>query len=321
MKVGLALGGGGARGFTHIGILRVLHREKIPIDLLSGTSMGAVVGSVYARTKDPDEVYKAIKKIVTHKSVIELEEQFYKVENGVNNVYKPLQKTIMMIRDLYLWNLRVLKRSFVDSVPFEKMFHEMHGDRHFSDCLIPFQAVATDLIKGDVEYIDKGLIYKAILASIALPGIFSPLKYDSKFLVDGGIVEPVPIDALEGKANFIFAISLEPKTKIFRLNSSLDVMVSADEMRHTKIVKDALQKADFVFEPEIGDCSWAQFSRFEELVRRGEDEANQILPDLKKAIKRKKYFPFLGQAYKQKHASSRTVHIINEIEKNNIEEN
>lgn len=294
MKVGLALGGGGARGFAHIGILRVLHKEKIPIDVLSGTSMGAVVASVYAMTQDPEIVYKEIKKIAFKKSVVELEEQFYKVENGVNNIYKPLQKTAMMIRDLYLWNLRVLKRSFVDHLPYEKMFHEMLDENKFLDCKIPLHVVATDLIKGDVEYIREGLLYQAVLASISLPGIFAPIKQGNKFLVDGGIIEPVPIDAISGQADFIFAVSLEPKFKNFRLNSSLDVMVSADEMRHNKIVEESLKKANFVFEPQVGDCSWAQFSRFEELVKLGEEEAALILPELKKALKKQKYFPFSG---------------------------
>lgn len=314
MKMGLALGGGGAKGFTHIGALRVLEKEKIKVDNISGTSMGALVAALYSLDRDTDYVYSAIKRIVNSKAVLDLEEQFFKAENGINHVYKPLQKTAMMIRDLYVWNLRVLKRSFVDADPFEEMFFDIFNGQDFSQTCMPLSVVATNLVSGDVEYLESGMLHEAVLASISLPGIFPPLKQGSKFLVDGGVLEPVPIEALGQKQDFIFAISLEPKRKVFKLKSSLDVMLSSDEMRHNKIVSNALEQADFVFEPFVDDCAWAQFSRYEEMVARGEEEMAKIIPELKKAIRARKVFPFWGLSKKDKLKRIKPVEIVTVVD-------
>jgi NTE family protein len=294
MKIGLALGGGGARGFAHIGVLEVLEREKIPIDIMAGTSMGAVMGAVYALTPSVAALYEKVRDISRDPKICELEMSFTKAVENKRQERVPFHKTLSMIKELYVWNMRALKRWLIDYKPFEPLFHHLYGDKTFQDCVIPFAAVATDLVDGNSAYLQEGPLYEAVLASIALPGVFPPMRKGHQFLVDGGILEPVPIDALSGKADVIIGVNLELKRRVRHWHSSLDVLLGCDELRHNKLVENTLKRADFLIEPDVNDYFWADFSHKDEIIEKGRIAAEERLPDLRLLLRRRRYFSFFN---------------------------
>lgn len=295
MRVGLALGGGGARGFAHIGVLEVLEAEKIPVDIVSGTSMGSLIGALYAYRKDPAYVRQRIDEILNDKDVQDIEENFARATRMEVDSHGRFGRAVKRIKELYLWNMRVLKQSFVDNKSFERIFCFLLEERNFEECVLPFVAVATDMLKGEVVYMDSGSLCKAVLASSALPGVFAPRRDGDRILVDGGVLESVPVEALYGRAEFIVGISAEPRVLQARVDNSVSIMLSSDEIRYSKLVKDSLLKADFVIEPELDDYSWADFSKIDDIIEAGRDEAAVKIKELRKALNRKKYFPFLGK--------------------------
>lgn len=162
MKVGLALGGGSARGLAHIGVLKVLEKGKIPIDMIAGTSAGALIGALYARGSSAGE----IKKMVTGMSLID---------------------RARMI------DLALPKTGLITGERIKKILKELIGEADFSDLKIPFACVATDIVTGEEVVMNHGSVVEAVRASISIPAVFTLVKREGKFLVDGGLVNPVPV--------------------------------------------------------------------------------------------------------------------------------
>ena len=294
MRVGLALGGGGARGFAHIGVLEVFEREGIHVDIISGTSMGAVVGALFASEKNVGSLKDKILSFVNRDIIRELEEKFNPSQYDNKARVHRLKKTFIFVKELYLWNVRIVKKWLIDYKPFELLFKELVGNLTFSDCKIPFLCVATDLIEGEEVILEEGLLYEALLASCALPGIFPPLKLDERFLVDGGVLGALPVDSLKGKGiDFIIGVSLDKRKRTKFLRSSLDVILSVDEMRYDKLNKILASRADFLLEPDTSDFGWADFSHIEDIIDKGRKEAEVKVDKLKKILKYRRIFPFI----------------------------
>jgi NTE family protein len=182
-KVGLALGAGGSLGLSHIGVLETFEKNKIPIDFISGSSIGAIVAAHYA-------LYKDLGKL-NEDAVSFIKENNLKVF-GIETV---MQKTIILKKIKYF---------------FESTF----GNKKFSDCKIPLAITAVDVESGKVVILNKGLIKDAILASMSIPIVFSPTFYWGKWLVDGGLFQPVPIEILrKNKCDVLIGVDLYPYTK------------------------------------------------------------------------------------------------------------
>lgn len=300
MKIGLALGGGGARGFANLGVLEVLEEEGISVDIVSGTSMGALVGGLSSQYKDvsvvKDRIFKALEKSV----VKNLESQFAAVEKNQTGRDAEVQNPLLFLKEVFLWNVRLFRKHLVEYAPFEELFKFLFGDAQFADCKIPFLCVATDLAAQESVYLREGFLWKAVFSSIALPGIFPAIEYDEKILVDGGVLESVPTNSLKTSSDFIIAVSLEKKITTWDFRNSMDIASSVDEIRHKKLVEMSLSKADFVLEPAVSDFGWADFSRIDELIEEGRQEAVNKMPLLKKKIKQKRIFSFLSSPFVRK---------------------
>jgi NTE family protein len=293
MKLGLALGGGGARGFAHIGVLEVLERENIPVSLIAGTSMGSLVGALYSIHGSAQAAHDALRLAVQTKCVRDIEAMYLSDARKQREMAKPLRRTVQMFKELYVWNMRVFKKHFVDTQPFTQLFSDLLGERTFSDGSIPLQVVAVDLIKGEAAYLSSGELRRAVQASTSIPGVFAPVAIGDMLLVDGGALEPVPIRPLRHKSNFVLGINLEPKVRVRRLKNGMDIMVSCEDIRLNRLVNDAMQQADFIIEPDVADFSWAAFSRIDEIVARGREEAERKVDELRKVLWRKKLVPYV----------------------------
>ncbi len=183
LKFGLALGSGSARGMAHIGIIQVLEAYHIPIDMIAGTSIGAVVGSVYATGASVEQMKEAALAMK---------------QRGSFAIFDPT----------------IPRSGLISGNRAEEILNSIAlQDKTFDDLKIPFAAVATDIKTGAKVILNQGSVIKAVRASISIPGIFTPVKYQDYYLVDGGVVDPVPVDVVQKMgADIIIAVSLTEKT-------------------------------------------------------------------------------------------------------------
>ncbi len=283
-KIGLALGGGGARGLAHIGVLKVLTQAGIPINLITGSSMGAVVGAAYALSLDIDLVEKLARQLPVKTPQLEQLQNVNRMSRGQKHAVK---RIINFIKELYLLNLGATRTSLVDNETVVPLLTEVFNRHTFADLRLPFAAVATDLQSGEEITIRDGSLVQATLASMCVPGIFEPVEWHGRLLVDGSVTSQVPIAAAkELGAEFIIAVNVE--AKIFRRHFSrgIDILFQVDEIRGAELNRFKLAQADWVIHPKIGHVNWSQFSKVAECIRRGEEAALAGLPDLEQKLKR-----------------------------------
>jgi len=292
--IGLALGSGAALGFVHIGVLKVLEREKIPIDIIVGSSIGAVIAALWAIDKSSKEVENIAIGFRNKLSLLKL--------------IDPIMPKSGLIGGRGAMN--ILKRHL--------------GRKTFQDVAMPLKIIACDINRREVVVLDEGNLQDAVRASIAIPGIFKPVKCGEKILVDGGILEPVPVGTLvrmgtnkiiavnplpgpedvikrlgrtkrqaeenmkksfmEAPANYIRCRILKFLERIFMPNI-FDVMVNTILSMEYEMAEVACQQADIVIHPRIASANWYEFFNADELIRIGEREAERLLPKIKDLVK------------------------------------
>lgn len=258
-KVGLALGGGGAKGLAHIGVIKALERAGIEISFIAGTSMGALVGGWYAATKDIEK----------------LERLFLKVkEKDVFHVSK-----IMRRKDGELFKNKSVTEPIEEFIKHRKV----------EDCMIPFAAVATDAKTGEEAVLKKGNLYEAIKASTALPVIFPAVEIEDRILMDGGFSNPVPADVTRAMgAECVIAVDVSSRWMNLE-EASLNpmhiysVIPEALSIIEYQIARHVLEDANVVLRPPVLSFGWLDFPDAEEIVRYGWNEAHHKMHEIYKA--------------------------------------
>jgi len=284
LKVGLALGGGGARGLAHIGVLKVLERENIPIDLITGTSMGAIIGGVYALKKDISAIEKITEK---YSKISEFNIDFSFSEKERKDKPFFLKKMSDFLKKGYILNLELRRKYINDGEGIKKIIKDLVGDKAFTDTKTPFAAVATDLVKGEKVILGQGKLFDALLASASIPGMFPPVLLDKKILVDGGIVDVVPIEAAQSLgANFVIGVNVsQTLKKRAEFDNAVEIFFRSDSITSAELRKLQLSFADVVITPKVGRFHWSDFSKPEQCVREGEVAAQNAILELKKKLK------------------------------------
>ncbi len=255
-KIGLALGGGGARGLAHVGVIRALERAGVSIDYIAGTSMGALVGGLYATTRDLDL----------------LEETFRKLDH----------KDIFPLAHLITKRDGVLFRNHEIADAVEARFK----NKNIEQCEIPFVAIATDVQNGDTVIMDSGPLAKAIHASIALPVMFQPVQRDKRLLMDGGFSNPVPADVVRKMgAEYVIAVDVTSQwvniaDQVVNWRNLYSVISNALSAVEYQISRQILKEADIVLRPPVLNYDWLAFDRAEDLIIAGEDEARNRLGEI-----------------------------------------
>lgn len=287
LKVGLALGGGGARGLAHIGVLKVLKKENIPIDFITGTSIGAIIGAVYALTKDISAIEKITEKY-SKISEFNIDLSFSEKERKDKPFF--LKKMSDFLKKGYMLNLELTKKYINDGEGLRKIIEELVNNKTFEDTQIPFAVTAADLVKGEKIIIRRGKLFDALLASASIPGMFPPLILDKKILVDGGIVDVVSIEAAQSLgANFVIAVSVSQTIKKRdEFNNVVEILFRSDSITSSELRKLQLSFADVVITPKVGRFHWSDFSKAEQCVGEGEIAAQNNILELKKKLKKVK---------------------------------
>src|SRR3989449_5525509 len=253
-RVGLALAGGFARGIAHIGVLRVLREAGIPIDCIAGTSVGALIGASYCAGASLDEMEKI----------------------GAATSFA----------DFGRWTPSWL--GLATNQRMEKYFTRFTPVKTFEELHTPLAIATTDINAGVSVYYSHGPLAPVIRASCAYPGLFVPIQYDGRTLVDGFLTAPVPVEgALVLGADVVIAVYLDsgsdttPRTAADVISRSFNII-----QRHAEVAW--RQQADLIIEPEVREYAWDDFSKTPELVNAGEVATMRLLPEIRALVKGEK---------------------------------
>ena len=235
-KVGLALGGGGARGFAQIGVLRVLEQEKIPVDLVVGTSVGSLVGALYADTgKVLDAEFTAVS--VTEEDIFD---------------YKALA---------------VFSGGFVKGDSLEAFLDGHLRHKTLETMKVPFAAVAVDLVRGKVAVFDRGSVAKAVHASSAIPGVFVPVQWNGTTYVDGGVLDPIPADVARARgADVVIAVAIPAGLPGRPARTPIEVAYQSVMLMSEEIGTLRAREADVVITPDVTGVAFDDFSQKKRLM-------------------------------------------------------
>jgi NTE family protein len=284
-KVGLALGGGGVRGFSHIGVLKVLEEEGIGIDLIVGTSAGALIGGAYASGQSPREIQDKIEAYLRspefNDSTIKSIGMTFSQEN--QSIFTKA-KTYVMNR--YWFAQAFFKPSILSFNDFRSLINYFVPEIDIRETKVPFYAVSTDLITGNKIVFSEGSLREAVLASCSVPGAVAPVRHGDWLLADGGITSIVPVHATrEAGADVVIAVIVDrAPSESINIETGKDVVYRAGEITSSALEASELKEADVIIRPQVGDLHWMDFNRAGDLVRIGEEATRESLGKINSSL-------------------------------------
>lgn len=250
-KIGLALGSGGARGFAHLGVIKVLKEAGIPIDMIAGSSMGALVGSFYAAGSDVERLYR------------------------LSKVFK---------RKYYL-DFTVPKMGFVAGKKVKELIRVFTYNKRIEELDIPLAIVATDIKKGEKVVFQSGPIAEAVRASISIPGIFVPEKIGDRLLVDGGVIDRVPVSVVRSMgADLVIAVDVSNVKKEIEITSIYDVIMQSLDILQMELTESRKLSSDVMIRPHVENYNSKSFTNINEIITIGEEEARLNIDKIKQCI-------------------------------------
>jgi NTE family protein len=254
-KVALVLSGGAARGFAHIGVIRALEQEKIPIDLIIGTSVGSLIGAIYANDRNSFELeWTAF--------TLEKESIF---DYGLFTAFSGM--------------------GLAKGEKLEEFVRTKIPTANIENLKIPFAAVATDLNKGVRVTLDKGSVVKAVHASSAIPGVFEPVQHQGRLLVDGGVIDNIPIAvAREKGADIVIAVDISENVENHNITNLVDVMLQAVNIMFNENVLAHKNNADVLITPAVGKVAMLDFTQKKQCMQAGIEATQKAMPAIKAVI-------------------------------------
>lgn len=256
-KVGLALGGGSARGFAHMGVIDVLEREGIPIDLVTGCSMGSIIGGIYACGCDISYLDSFIRAIDLKK----------------------------------LYDYTVPAHGYVRGKKIQQLIQLLTRNYTFAQTKLPFACIAVDMETGELITFKQGPLYEAIRASISIPGVFIPHKYKGRVYVDGGVLDRNAIDAAhEIGAEFVIASDVGYRGEgLPRPGGIIQVLENSFTFATWALTREQLKRADVVIEVPLSDIdsSTTDDKDIAAIIERGREAAKKYVPEIKEKLELK----------------------------------
>lgn len=251
-KIGLALGAGAARGLAHIGVIKVFQEQGFQFDCISGCSAGAIFGAFYAAGVD----------------------------------FQILEKLAYKIDEPFLIDLTVPKWGILRGERIEAIVRLLTKGRSFEDLEIPFYVMAVDVEEGETVVIEKGRLSDAVRASIAVPGVFVPKRMEGRLLVDGAVLDPVPVGVLRQRnTDAVVAVdvyySVADKGPV-KITNAFELLYRSLSLTGRAISKKSLENADLVIRPPVGHLSPVRFGNVRELIQLGYQAAMGALPELER---------------------------------------
>ncbi len=254
-KIALVLGGGAARGFAHVGVIRALEQEKIPVDMIIGTSVGSLIGAIYANDTNS----------------FELEWTAFSLEKD----------------DLFDYGIlsAITGMGLANGDKLEAFVKSKISAANIENLKLPFAAVATDLNRGTMVVLDKGPVARAVHASSAIPGVFTPVDFQGKLLVDGGLVNNLPVSVARDRgADLVIAVDISENVTNFNITNLVDVVLQAVNIMFNENVKNKKRDADVLITPAVGDVGMLDFTQKKRCMQAGIEAAQKAMPEIRKKI-------------------------------------
>jgi len=251
-RLGLALGGGAARGFAHLGVLKVLAEEGIEVHAVAGTSAGSLVGALYCAGKSWEEIRKIGHRIEWP------------------DLVSPTWPSLGLVRTDKL----------------EKVVDRLLEGSSFGELDVPFKAVAVDIQVGEVVIMDRGSVAKAVRASASIPGIFEPTIWEDRYLVDGGLMNDVPVDVVRAMgAEVVLGVDLNrDRISTGKPQNMVDILLRTLNIMIYQSTQAARRTADIMVAPELAGFAYQDLNRLDELIERGEAAMRGHLEELRRLL-------------------------------------
>ncbi len=280
-KIGLILSGGGAKGFAHIGVLKVLESAGVKIDYIGGTSMGAVVGGLYASGYSANQIDSIFGSTnfdeLLQDYIPRTSKSFFEKHNDeLYAISLPFKKfnigiPIALSKGLYNYNL------------LTSLTHKVRHITDFNKLPIPFLCIATDIETGKEVLLNKGYLPQAMLASSAFPSLFSPVEIDGKLLIDGGVSNNYPIEEIRKLgADIIIGVDVQDGLKDRKsLKDATRILVQITNLQMIEKMKEKSKNTDIYIKPKVAEYSVISFDKGKEIIKLGEDAAIEVYDKIK----------------------------------------
>ncbi len=253
-KIGLALGGGAAKGFAHVGVIKVLEAAGLTPDLVTGTSAGSVVGSLYA--------------------------------SGLSGMQ--LQSRAIQLDESNLTDWTLSSKGVIKGEKLQNWINAQVANKTMEQLPRPFGAVATELDSGRKVVFRLGNTGQAVRASASIPNVFLPVKIGNKSYVDGGLVSPVPVSAArEMGADFVIAVDISARPRKGAATGFLSMLDQSLNIMNGPALAQELKQADVVIRPQVQDIGSAQFDARHQAILEGERAAQAALPQIRQLLQQK----------------------------------
>ena len=292
--MGLALGGGAARGLAHLGVLKALEQNRIPVDLIVGTSVGALIGGVYATTRSAVATEKRFRDFIFSREFKRARFDFLKESREARRGV--MRRVVTLLKKGIFYSFSMAKTSWVSAEYFEHNINALLDDVSIEETAIPFCAVAADILHGQEVLLRSGRLRRAVSASSAVPGLLPPVPIDGHVLIDGGWVAQVPvIPALHAGADLVIAVDVSKDLEdLAAAGTGLNIMVRAAAIRAESQRDMQCRLADVLIEPRVGQVHWADFSAVDECMACGEEATRARLDDIRHALRIARWPSFVG---------------------------
>ncbi len=278
----LALGGGGARGFAHIGVLRVLEEEGIEVSQVVGTSMGAIVGAVYAQLGEAKATEEKFLKLMGNNafriSGLHVADRKKISESWLDHFAHNVRESIAM-------NIAAHKQSVLAESRLLAPLRFLLRDQLVERTQIPFAAVATDLKSGEEVVLNRGNIIEAVAASASLPGYLPPREINGKLLVDGAATSPVPIRAARSLQQNKKVLAVDVSKNLSKdpaLENVIDVVFRSFYITTHRYHDELIREADLLIQPPVGEHHWSEFGKMKWFIHQGEYTAKNQISEIRK---------------------------------------
>ncbi len=291
IKIGLVLSGGGAKGLAHIGVLKVLEKYKIKPDYIAGTSMGAIVGSLYAAGYSADQIDSIFRRMDFDKIMFDTQERKYKSFFKKKTGSKFILSLPFSFQEM---SVQIPKGLSGSQNMFNEMSHYLypaHPIENFNQLKTPFLCISTDITSGEQVLFNKGFLPEAVTSSALLPTIYAPLELENKLLLDGGIVNNYPVQEVRDLgANVV--IGSDVQGKILKKDEIKDITNIMDQIVSFQMYKEMPSKrllTDIYIHPDINGIGITDFENIDSIVARGVKEAEPIIASIASKYQKQNY--------------------------------
>jgi len=271
-KSALALSGGSARALSHLGVIQEIERRNLQFDLIVGTSMGAVIGGLYAYYGDSAKVVESLTTLFESKLFLKTASSAVDEDSVFFSPGGFFNRFMWLFRQGVFYTRTILQTELVDENLFDELLAMLIPDVLIEDLPVPFAAVAMDLVTGDEMVLTRGALRRAVAASCSIPGIFPPVEVNGRMLVDGGWADNVPAaPAISLGAHFVLAVDAAHDIPAITTHprSAMEIVFRCNEITRTLLTRHRRSAADALIVPQIGDVFWADFKSFDHCLAAG----------------------------------------------------